>query len=153
VKSSLNVSSSVFGKPLALMLANAGAYVYSIDINDIILFHRPSPTSTSREITSTLIDQNQQCEILGLSDMIISAVPNPDYRVPIPINGLKAGVGLMNVATGENFCEIAKRDAGWYIPRVGGITRRCLMMNALMERMRRDVDKGFDYGGTRHEER
>jgi methylenetetrahydrofolate dehydrogenase (NAD+) len=147
----LNVRSAVFGKPLALMLANAGAYVYSIDINDIILFHRPS--STSGEVTSTLIHQNQQSEILGLSDIIISAVPDPNYRVQVPITGLKPGVGLINVATGENFCDLAKRDAGWYIPRVGGITRRCLMMNALMGRMRRDEVRGFDYGGTRHEER
>jgi hypothetical protein len=132
------------------MLANAGADVYSIDINDIILFHRPSPTGT---ITSTLIHQNQQSEILGLSDIIISAVPNPNYRVPIPMSGLKPEVGLINVATGENFCDLAKRSAGWYIPRVGAITRRCLMMNALMGRMGRDGDKVVEYNGTRHEER
>jgi methylenetetrahydrofolate dehydrogenase (NAD+) len=148
----LNVRSAVFGKPLALMLANAGANVYSVDINDIILFHRPSTPGTT---TSTLIHQNQQSqsEILSLSDIIISAVPDPNYRVKIPITGLKPGVGLINVATGENFCDLAKRSAGWYIPRVGGITRRCLMMNALMGRMGRDGDKVVEYNGTRHEER
>jgi len=135
------------------MLANAGANVYSIDMNDIILFHR----SSSGAITSHPIDPNEQSEseILSLSDIIISAVPNPNYRVAIsnPNIDLKPGVGLINVATGENFCERAKEKAGWYIPRVGAITRRCLMMNALMGRMRRDGGEAKVHEGTRHEER
>ena len=133
------------------MLANAGAHVYSIDINDIILFHR----SSSGAITSHPIDPNEKSEsqILSLSDIIISAVPNPNYRVAISNIDSKPGVGLINVATGENFCDRAKERAGWYIPRVGAITRRCLMMNALMGRMRRDESKARVHEGTRHEER
>lgn len=159
--SALMHRSAVFGRPLAQMLANAGALVYSIDVKDILLFSRPFD-----KVTSSLVDPStrdvyhrdefgtyqpdMEADILRSSDLIISAVPG-DYKVKnVP---LRRGCGLINVATGNNFDEGMKKAAGWYVPRVGLVTRRCLLINALIARVARESGVAVGGQGTRHDER
>jgi len=144
------------------MLANAGALVYSIDVNNILLFSRPfdkvisSTVKTSDHDTCSYDNTgtpvpDMEAEILRSSDLIISAVPGGNYKVKnVP---LRVGCGLINVASGDNFDENMRKAAGWYVPRVGAVTRRCLLINALIARVARESGVAVGGQGTRHEER
>jgi 5,10-methylene-tetrahydrofolate dehydrogenase/methenyl tetrahydrofolate cyclohydrolase len=149
--------SAVFGRPLAQMLANAGAIVYSMDKDDTLLFSRPFEQVTSDYVVSSTHDRPKwggtiesnaimNDDILSSSDLIISAVPG-DYQVKNV--KLRAGCGLINVAMKDNFPEEMREKAAWYVPRVGLVTRRCLLLNALMARVARESGAA----GTLHEER
>jgi methylenetetrahydrofolate dehydrogenase (NAD+) len=152
--------SKVFGYPLAQMLANAGAIVYSRDIEDILLFSRLYDKVITTEIMPSDHDHltrnetgdlyhNIDSELLRSSDLIISAVPG--YKMENA--KLRPGCGLINVATGNNFCQELIDQSGWYVPRVGAITRRCLLINALIARVAREQGVEIGGQGTRHEER
>jgi hypothetical protein len=143
------------------MLANAGALVYSRDKDDIVLFSRPygkviiTQVETSDHDNLTMDDMGQlrpniKIELLRSSDLIISAVPG-NYK--IKNTKLRAGCGLINVATGNNFCQEMIDQSGWYVPRVGAITRRCLLINALIARVAREQGVEIGGQGTRHDER
>lgn len=73
--------SEVVGRPLAALLANDGAKVYSVDINDILIFDR----GPNLELAKYKVQECEEKleEILGKSDVVITGVPNPNYRVPI----------------------------------------------------------------------
>jgi hypothetical protein len=159
---SLTCRSAVFGRPLAQMLANAGAIVYSRDVEDILLFSRPYDKVTTTEVEWSnhdkktmdqmgLLQPDIDSELLRSSDLIISAVPVPGYE--IKNTKLRAGCGLINVATGNNFCQEMIDQSGWYVPRVGLVTRRCLLINALIARVAREQGVAIGGQGTRHDER
>ena len=75
--------SEVVGRPLAALLANDGAKVYSIDINDILEFHRGNDLELSKY---KVRDCDLKLEdILRMTDIIITGVPSPNYRVPIDL--------------------------------------------------------------------
>jgi hypothetical protein len=153
--------SKVFGYPLAQMLANAGAIVYSRDMEDILLFSRlydkviTTPVETSDHDWPRVDQMGQlhpdiKIELLRSSDLIISAVPG-NYKMKN--TKLRPGCGLINVATGNNFCQELIDQSGWYVPRVGAITRRCLLINALIARVAREQGVEIGGQGTRHDER
>lgn len=75
--------SEVVGRPLAALLANDGAKVYSVDINDILIFDR----GPNLELTKYAVrDCNKKLEeILPISDIVITGVPSPNYRLPIDL--------------------------------------------------------------------
>lgn len=73
--------SEVVGRPLAALLANDGAKVYSVDINDILIFDR-GPNLELQKYKVHECEEKLE-EILGKSDVVITGVPNPKYRVPI----------------------------------------------------------------------
>jgi len=130
------------------MLAKAGATVFSIDIADTLIF-KPSPSSPSSYSIEQTLESLIQSTIFSQADVIISAVPSAGYKVPLEGVCLKQNVGLVNVATTDNFGQEAKERAGWVVGRVGGVTRWCLLLNALMLRKNRAGGSR----GTRHEER
>ena len=75
--------SEVVGRPLAALLANDGAKVYSVDINDLILFHRGSELEFNKYKVE---DCDLKLEdVLPISDIVITGVPSPDYRIPIEL--------------------------------------------------------------------
>lgn len=95
--------SEVVGRPLAALLANDGAkvcsdpkllffthfhsivnfQVYSIDISDVLLFHRGDELELNKYKVE---DCDLKLEdILPQSDVVITGVPSPDYRVPIDL--------------------------------------------------------------------
>jgi methylenetetrahydrofolate dehydrogenase (NAD+) len=89
----------VVGRPLAALLANDGAKVYSVDISNTQIFHRgkslSKPFHTVTECTETLE------HILSISDVVITGVPVESYRVPV--EHLKDGAVAINFATCMNF--------------------------------------------------
>lgn len=143
------------------MLANAGAIVYSRDVDDILLFSRPYDKVTTTKVETSDHDAlttddmgiphpDIKSELLRSSDLIISAVPG-DFKIRKV--KLRAGCGLINVASQNNFCQALIDQSAWYVPRVGLVTRRCLLINALIARIARESGIVVDGQGTRHDER
>ena len=65
---------------------------------------------------------------LSLSDVVVSAVPSPTYKVPTA--GLMPGCICVNVAEHSNFEDNVNEKAKWLVPRVGGVTRLMVLFNA-----------------------
>ncbi|KAF5388180.1 hypothetical protein D9615_000699 [Tricholomella constricta] len=130
--------SEVVGRPLAALLSNDGARVFSVDIDSIQEYtKRPRVESTTepeatrryharhvvRPSTLTL----QEC--LALSDVVVSAVPSATYKVKT--EWLKDGCVCLNVAADKNFEKDVRDKASLYIPAVGKVTILMLLRNLL----------------------
>mmetsp|Transcript_46972 Transcript_46972/g.111815 ORF Transcript_46972/g.111815 Transcript_46972/m.111815 type:complete len:347 (-) Transcript_46972:182-1222(-) len=116
--------SEVVGRPLAAMLANDGATVYSIDIDSIYIFSRgklePLPQEESKE------------SIFKKSDVVILGVPSDNYR--LDVNWVKEDAIVLNVASHKNIDEQAllqARPGVRYVPQVGKVTVAMLERNLL----------------------
>ena len=118
--------SETVGKPLALMLANEGATVFSVDIHGVQVFERHAGTLCIRTILSPDAAQDY---CFGVADVIVSAVPSARYKVPTA--AIKPGTVCINVAMDDNFEADVKRRAGLYARRVGSVTTMMLQMNAV----------------------
>ncbi|KAF8165627.1 hypothetical protein B0H34DRAFT_647364 [Crassisporium funariophilum] len=130
--------SEVVGRPLAALLANDGARVLSVDIDSIQEYtKRPRIASNSssesisaqryhpRHIVHPSNMTLQEC--LEISDVIISAVPSPTYKVKT--EWLKDGCICLNVAADKNFDKDVRDKASIYIPAVGKVTILMLLRN------------------------
>ncbi|KAJ7498485.1 NAD(P)-binding protein [Mycena latifolia] len=129
--------SEVVGRPLAALLANDGARVFSVDIDSVQEYtKRPQGAGTATEAarryhprhvvhpsTATL----QEC--LALSDVVVSAVPVASYKVKT--EWLKDGCVCVNVAADKNFEKDVRDKASLYIPAVGKVTILMLLRNLL----------------------
>ncbi|KAK7470294.1 Methylenetetrahydrofolate dehydrogenase [NAD(+)], variant 2 [Stygiomarasmius scandens] len=130
--------SEVVGRPLAALLANDGARVFSVDIDSIQEYtKRPSSSEKDSTPTRKYYPQHivrpcpkesttlQSC--LALSDVVISAVPNKDFK--IKTEWLKDGCVCVNVAAEKNFEGDVREKASLYIPAVGKVTILMLLRN------------------------
>lgn len=113
------------------MFANESALVFSIDISSIQVWEMHDallgPCVSSTSLTPA--------EIYGISDIIISAVPSPGFKVPTA--AIKPGCVAINVASGiNNFEPDIKARAGLFAERMGSLTIQMLVMNALALRAR-----------------
>lgn len=125
--------SEVVGRPLAALLANDGARVFSVDIDTIQEYtKRPRSAEATRKYLPhhaahpcnlTL----QEC--LAQSDVVISAVPNAAFKVKT--EWLKEGCVTVNVAADKNFEKDIRDKASIYIPAVGKVTILMLLRNLL----------------------
>ncbi|KAJ3410880.1 hypothetical protein HDV05_003135 [Chytridiales sp. JEL 0842] len=119
--------SEVVGRPLAALLANDGAKVYSVDEFGIVEFHRGAGLHLRKhevfETTMTLKD------VLPVSDVVVTGVPSPNYKVDTQL--LKEGVVAINFSTAKNFNEDIKQRASIYVPAVGKVTVAMLLRNVL----------------------
>ncbi len=88
--------SEVVGRPLAALLANDGARVYSVDINDVQEYTRGQGLRKRRH---TIIEKPGQKleDCLPLSDVVISGVPGDDFKVPVDL--LREGAVCINFST------------------------------------------------------
>ncbi|KAJ9105778.1 hypothetical protein QFC20_004265 [Naganishia adeliensis] len=134
--------SEVVGRPLGALLANDGARVLSVDIDSIVEFSkRPSSViaNTSRfnphHVVSPTSLTLQEC--LKVSDVVISAVPNKDYKVKT--EWLKDGCICVNVAGDKNFEADVRQKASIYVPSVGQMTIAMLQRNLLRLRKYREM--------------
>ncbi|KAI9098719.1 hypothetical protein DFS34DRAFT_618695 [Phlyctochytrium arcticum] len=119
--------SEVVGRPFAALLANDGARVYSVDVDGIMEFHRgPGLKLRKHEIVETNVTLE---EALKLSDVVITGVPTPTYRVDS--SQLKDGVIAINFSTAKNFNDDIKEKASIYVPSVGKVTVAMLERNLL----------------------
>lgn len=120
--------SEIVGRPLAALLANDGARVFSVDISGILEFHRGHGLALKRhEVSETEMKLEQ---VLPISDLVISGVPVKGYKVNTAL--LKEGVIAINFSTFPNFEEdLIKSKASLYVPSVGKVTIAMLERNLL----------------------
>ncbi|TDL29673.1 NAD(P)-binding protein [Rickenella mellea] len=131
--------SEVVGRPLAALLANDGAHVFSVDIDSIQEYtKRPLRQSQEtelrfhpRHVVHTCNKTLQEC--LAISDVVVTAVPNPDYKVNT--EWLKPGCVCLNVSSEKNFDKDVRDKASLYIPAVGKVTILMLLRNLVRLRL------------------
>ena len=112
---------SEVGRPLAAMLANDGATVYSIDIDSIYVMERGRMTRT--DVTPD--------DAIKAADVVVLGVPSPQYKLPVAT--LKKGAVVVNVSGFKNLGDAQEGDDAdyTYIPLVGRVTVACLERNLL----------------------
>jgi methylenetetrahydrofolate dehydrogenase (NAD+) len=88
--------SEVVGRPLAALLANDGANVYSVDISNVQQFHRGEGLRKRRHTVSDVEGWSLD-DCLPLSDVVISGVPGNDFKVPV--KKLKEGAVCINISS------------------------------------------------------
>jgi len=116
--------SEVVGRPLAAMLANDGAQVFSIDVTGMLLYTAGSVAGTIR-VEETQVTQD---EAYKRADIVISGVPAKGFSIPAA--KLKPGVIAVNISQFQNFGD-GVAELGTYVPAVGKVTIAMLERNLL----------------------
>lgn len=136
--------SEVVGRPLAALLANDGAEVYSVDVTGVQMFSRGSGLKKvkheSRDLEGWTIE-----ECLPISDVVISGVPGDSFKVPTHL--VREGAVCVNFSSQKvsrigrhrvlwrlltcqkNFNPDIKEKAAIYVPSIGKCTIACLLRN------------------------
>mmetsp|Transcript_76148 Transcript_76148/g.235791 ORF Transcript_76148/g.235791 Transcript_76148/m.235791 type:complete len:334 (+) Transcript_76148:66-1067(+) len=116
--------SEVVGRPVAAMLANDGAQVYSVDIDNMYIFKRGKleipPEGTAIE------------DAVRSADIVILGVPSDSYK--LDVSWVKEGAVVVNVASHKNVDEkalLAQRPGVRYVAQVGKVTVAMLERNLL----------------------
>jgi 5,10-methylene-tetrahydrofolate dehydrogenase/methenyl tetrahydrofolate cyclohydrolase len=112
--------SEVVGRPLASMLSNDGAEVFSFDIDGPLLFKKKQISETS----VTRVDA------LAQSDIVVTGVPSRSFPL-VKASEIRAGAICINFSTLKNFDEDILEKAGVFVPRVGPMTVTMAMRNTL----------------------
>lgn len=143
--------SEVVGRPLAALLSNDGARVFSVDIDSIqvpVAFVMKSTamlTTTAQEYTKRPSDLDssrkyhprhivrpppeayntlQAC--LAVADVVVAAVPNATYKIPTA--WLKDGCVCVNVAAEKNFEKDVREKVGSFEIRIDPIMEYGLLI-------------------------
>lgn len=119
--------SEIVGRPLAALLANDGATVYSIDITGTQKFTRGQGLKYKRHQVAD-VDTTLQ-EAVGQSDVVITGVPTSAYKFPVEF--LKDGAVCVNFSSEKNFPPEVKEHASLYVPSIGKVTIAMLLRNLL----------------------
>lgn len=121
--------SEVVGRPLAALLANDGATVYSVDIADVQEFTRGEGIRKKKhDVVERPGWELKDC--LPKSDVVISGVPGEKYKVPAHL--LKDGAVCINFSSERNFNPDVKEKASIYVPAIGKVTIAVLLRNLLV---------------------
>lgn len=122
--------SEVNGRPLAALLANDGATVYSVDVTGVQLFTRGQGIKKARH----QVEDKEGWELkdcLPLSDVVIGGVPSENFKVPTEL--IREGAACINFASYKNFDGPAiKEKAAFYVPSVGKVTIAVLLRNLVV---------------------
>lgn len=123
--------SEIVGRPLAALLANDGAIVYSVDINNIQKFTRGEGLKFSKHQVEDLGNYSDDLlrECCADSDVIVTGVPSPDYR--FPTDYIRDGAVCINFSSHKNFDDSVKSKASLYVPSTGKVTISMLLRNML----------------------
>lgn len=117
--------SEVLGLPLATMLSNQAATIYSIDKDSILKFQPDG--KIRREPSTTTVE-----ECIRKSSVIVSGVPSDDFT--IPTDWIQDDAIVINVANVSNFEEetlLEKKPGITYVPHVGRVTVAALESNLI----------------------
>lgn len=95
--------SEVVGRPLAALLANDGAEVYSVDISDVQRFSRGSGLKHQKHEVRTMEGWTLK-DCLPISDVVISGVPGEEYKVPTEL--VREGAVCINFSS-EKVCHLS----------------------------------------------
>lgn len=121
--------SEIVGRPLAALLANDGAVVYSVDINNIQQYSRGDDLLAKRH-KAVELDASQTVESLAPTcDVIITGVPSDSYKFPTEY--IKYGTVVINFSSNKNFSDDVKQKAALYVPSIGKVTIAMLLRNLL----------------------
>jgi len=116
--------SEVVGRPLAAMLANDGALVYSIDEHGMLLYKAGAVAGTIKvEETSS-----EQADALMQADIVVSGVPVKSFK--ISAESMKAGAIAINVSQHMNFGE-GVEERCVLVPAMGRVTISMLARNLI----------------------
>lgn len=108
--------SEVVGRPLAALLANDGACVYSVDLNGVQQFTRGEGIKKKRhEVVEKEGWSLQDC--VPLSDVVISGVPGDTFK--FPTENLRDGAVCINFSTEKVRSLSFDSISGWSRCRVG----------------------------------
>jgi len=115
--------SEIVGRPLAAMLANDGADVYSVDINSIYMFRDGRLHSCGDNETP------ESC--VRKSSIVVTGVPTKNYK--LPTEWVNPNTTVVNVASFKNVDEEAllKIPGVVYVPLVGKVTVAMLERNLM----------------------
>ncbi|KAL5604320.1 hypothetical protein BROUX41_002293 [Berkeleyomyces rouxiae] len=119
--------SEVNGRPLAALLANDGATVYSVDLTGVQLFTRGQGIRHPRHQVHDKEGWELK-DVLPLSDVIIGGVPVESYKIPTEL--IREGAVCINFSSFRNFDGPATKErASIYVPSVGKVTIAMLLRN------------------------
>jgi methylenetetrahydrofolate dehydrogenase (NAD+) len=113
--------SEIVGRPLAAMIANDGAEVFSVDIDSIFRMTRGRLHETDETLETAA----------PKSHIIITGVPVKSYRFPVEL--IQPGTTFINVSSFRNIDrdELLKIEGVNYVPLVGKVTVAMLERNVL----------------------
>ncbi|KAL7662535.1 Methylenetetrahydrofolate dehydrogenase [[Candida] zeylanoides] len=121
--------SEIVGRPLAALLANDGATVYSVDVNGIQQFTRGDDLSEQRHKVLEMPPTASVESLAPQCDVIITGVPSEHYK--FPTQHIANGTVVINFASAKNFDDDVKLKAGLYVPSIGKVTISMLLRNLL----------------------
>lgn len=119
--------SEVVGRPLASMLANDGAHVYSFDVDGPMLFDPPAEGDAAHGVRETAVTRAQA---LAESDIVVTGVPSRQFPL-VRGDEIRKGALCINFSTYRNFADDIAGVAGCFVPRVGPMTVLMVVRNAL----------------------
>lgn len=121
--------SEVVGRPLAALLANDGAEVYSVDVTGVQQFSRGKGLRKQQhEVADKEGWTLEDC--LPLSEVVISGVPGDKFKVPTHL--VRDGAVCINFSSEKNFTPDIKEKASIYVPAIGKVTIVILLRNLLV---------------------
>ncbi|CCH58715.1 hypothetical protein TBLA_0A09280 [Henningerozyma blattae CBS 6284] len=123
--------SEIVGRPLAALLANDGATVFSIDIDNIQKFTRGEKLKYKKHHVEDLGKFSDELlkECCKDADVIITGVPGDSYKFPTQY--IKDGAVCINFSSNKNFSDEVKEKASFYVPSTGKVTIAMLLRNLL----------------------
>lgn len=123
--------SEIVGRPLAALLANDGAIVYSVDVNNVQKFTRGESLKFIKhhvEDLGTCSDELLK-KCCADADVIITGVPSDKYKFPTEY--IPDGAVCINFSSSKNFDDSVKTKASLYVPMTGKVTISMLLRNML----------------------
>lgn len=112
--------SEVIGRPLAVMMSNDGARVYSFDMYGPL------------EFVDAIVHESgiTRAQALKESDIVITGVPGTSFD-QIRCDEIRPGTVCLNFSSDQNFEDGIDSQTDIYIPRVGPMTVAMCMRNTL----------------------
>ena len=137
--------SEIVGRPLAALLANDGAIVYSVDVNNIQKFTRGESLKLIKHQVEDLGDYSDDLlkNVCKDADIIITGVPSESYKFPTEY--IREGAICINFSSFKNFAEDVKTKASLYVPMTGKVTIAMLLRNMLRLVDNRQKSKNMDH--------
>ncbi|PGH26809.1 hypothetical protein AJ80_01575 [Polytolypa hystricis UAMH7299] len=129
--------SEVVGRPLAALLANDGACVYSIDITGVEKFTRGEGIKKRRHEVDDMPGWTMK-DALPHCDVVITGVPGDKFKLDTKL--LRPGAVCINFSSEKNFGPEVKEKASIYVPAIGKVTNVVLLRNLLRLVQNRRMD-------------
>ncbi|OJJ46109.1 hypothetical protein ASPZODRAFT_133104 [Penicilliopsis zonata CBS 506.65] len=120
--------SEVVGRPLAALLANDGACVYSVDITGVQKFTRGEGLNKRTHEVHDMEGWTIK-DAAPLCDVVITGVPGESYKFDTSL--LREGAVCVNFSSEKNFGPEVKQKASIFVPSIGKVTIVVLQRNLL----------------------